>query len=98
MAAGTTVIKMKQKVQLSATILNKVKSDYVVIFPEVARLTDTDIAIIKEVTQVCIRSNNYEAMEKLVLKTKATMGVTTNLPNIQFLTAVVEDYSYLGNI
>ena len=98
MAAGTTVIKMKQKVQLSATILNKVKSDYVVIFPEVARLTDTDIAIIKEVTQVCIRSNNYEAMEKLVLKTKATMGITTNLPPIQFLTAVVQDYSYLGSI
>ena len=98
MAAGTTVIKTKQKGQLSDTILNKVKPDYTVIFPEVVRLTDTDIAIIKEVTQVCIRSNNYEAMEKLVIKTKATMGITTNLPHIQFLTAVVQDYSYLGSI
>ena len=98
MAAGTTVIKTKQKVQLSDTILNKVKPDYTIIFPEVIKLTDTDIAIIKEVTQVCIRSNNYEAMEKLVIKTKATMGITTNLPHIQFLTAVVQDYSYLGSI
>jgi uncharacterized RDD family membrane protein YckC len=97
MAAGTTVIKMKQKVQLSDTILSKVNSDYTVVFPETAKLTDTDVAIIKEVMQVCIRSNNYEGMNRLVLKTKATMGVSTNLPNVQFLNTVVEDYSHLGS-
>lgn len=97
MAAGTTVIKMKQKVQLSDTIFNKLKPDYSLIFPEVSRLTDTDVAIIKEVMQVCVRSNNFEAIDKLVLKTKATMGVTSDLPHSQFLSAVIQDYNYLGN-
>ncbi|MDP1744328.1 MAG: RDD family protein [Bacteroidota bacterium] len=97
MAAGTTVIKMKQKVQLSDTIFNKLKPDYSLLFPEVSRLTDTDVAIIKEVMQVCVRSNNFEAIDKLVLKTKATMGVTSNLPHSQFLSAVIQDYNYLGN-
>lgn len=98
MAAGTAVIKMKQKIQLSDTILNTVKPDYALVFPQVSKLTDNDIAIIKEVMQVCIRSNNYEAMEKLSLKTKEAMGISTNLPHIQFLSTVVQDYSYLGSI
>ncbi len=97
MAAGTTVIKMKQKVQLSDTILNKVQPDYTLTFPEVSRLSDNDIAIIKEVTQVCINTNNFEALEKLAAKTKQTMGITTNLPHGQFLTIVVKDYSYWGS-
>jgi hypothetical protein len=97
MAVETTVIKMKQKVQLSDTIFNKLKPDYSLVFPEVSRLTDNDVAIIKEVMQVCVRSNNFEAIDKLVLKTKATMGVTSNLPHSQFLSAVIQDYNYLGN-
>lgn len=97
MAAGTTVIKMKQKMQLSDTIFNKLKPDYSLVFPEVSRLTDNDVAIIKEVMQVCVRSNNFEAIDKLVLKTKGTMGVTSDLPHSQFLSAVIQDYNYLGN-
>jgi uncharacterized RDD family membrane protein YckC len=98
MAAGTTVIKMRQKVQLSDTILNKVQVDYTLTFPQVSKLSDNDIAIIKEVTQVCINTNNFEALEKLATKTKQTMGITTNLPHAQFLTIVVQDYSYWGSM
>lgn len=97
MAAGTTVIKMKQKVKLSDTIFNKLNEGYSLVFPEVSKLTDNDIAIIKEVMQVCIKSNNFEAVEKLVLKTKATMGITTNLPHLQFLSTVILDYNYIGS-
>lgn len=97
MAAGTTVIKMKQKVQLADTIFHKIRPDYALVFPEVSRLSDNDVAIIKDVMQVCIRSNNYEAIDKLVLKTKATMGITTNLPHAQFLGTVIQDYNYLGS-
>jgi uncharacterized RDD family membrane protein YckC len=98
MAAGTTVIKMKQKVQLSDTILNKVQADYTLVFPQVSKLSDNDVAIIKEVVRVCIQSNNTEALEKLATKTKETMGVTVNMPHIQFLSTVIQDYSYLGSI
>ncbi|MES2591525.1 MAG: RDD family protein [Bacteroidota bacterium] len=98
MAAGTTVIKMKQKIQLSDTILNKVIPDYTMVFPEVSRLSDNDIAIIKDVVQVYLRTHNYQALEKLALKTKSAMGITTNLPHTQFLSTVIQDYSYLGSI
>lgn len=93
MAAGTTVIKMKQKITLNDTILNKVKSDYTIIFPEVYKLTDNDIDIIKDVMRVSLRTNNLGAIKKLAQKTKETMGVTVNLPDTQFLATVVQDYS-----
>ena len=98
MAAGTTVIKLKQKVKLSDTILNKVQPDYTLVFPQVSKLSDNDIAIIKDVVQVCIRSNNNEALEKLAEKTKEIMGVTVNMPHVQFLSTVVQDYSYQGSL
>ncbi len=94
MAAGTTVIKLKHKVTINDTILNKVIPDYTLVFPEVSRLTDTDIAIIKEVMLVSLRTNNQEAIEKLAIKTKTAMGITTNLPHTQFLATVVNDYSF----
>jgi uncharacterized RDD family membrane protein YckC len=94
MAAGTTVIKMKQKVYLNDTILNGVKPDYTLVFPEVAKLSDNDIAIIKDVMRISIQSNNFEAINKLALKTKEAMAITTNVPAAQFLATVVQDYSY----
>lgn len=93
MAAGTTVIKMKQKVTINDTILNKVASTYKIVFDEVSELSDTDIAIIKEVMVMSIRTGNNQAIERLAKKTKATMGITTNLPHTQFLSTVVQDYS-----
>ncbi len=93
MAAGTTVIKMKQKVTINDTILNKVKPSYTIVFEEVSKLSDADIAIIKEVMQVALRTGNQQAIDRLARKTKETMGITTNLPHTQFLATVVQDYS-----
>jgi uncharacterized RDD family membrane protein YckC len=93
MAAGTTVIKMKQKVTLSDTILNRVKPEYTIVFHEVSKLSDNDIAIIKDVMRVSLQSNNTQAIIRLSNKTKETMGITTNLPHAQFLATVVQDYS-----
>ncbi len=93
MAAGTTVIKMKQKVTINDTILNKVKPKYTIVYEEVSKLSDSDIAIIKEVMQVSLRTGNQQAIDRLAKKTKETMGITTNLPHTQFLATVVQDYT-----
>lgn len=98
LAAGTTVIKIKQNKKLSDTIFNKLDSGYILSFTEVSKLSDNDVAIIKEVMKVCVQSNNYEAINKLVSKTKETMGVTSSMPHLQFLNTVIMDYNYLGSI
>ena len=93
-AAGTTVIKIKQKVTLNDTILNKVKPEYTIVFPEIIKLSDNDIAIIKEIMQISMRNGNLDAIAKLAAKTKEAMGITTVLPDAQFLGIVLQDYSH----
>jgi len=94
MAAGTTVIRLKQRVNLNDTILTKPKPNYTIVFSEVSKLSDQDIAIIKEVIEASIKSNNHAAIEKLAQKTKTIMGVTPQMPNAQFLTIVIQDYNH----
>jgi len=93
-AAGTTVIKLKQRVTINDTILNRTKPDYTIVFQEVSKLSDNDIAIIKDVMRLSLQTDNYEAIDKLAKKTKLAMGITTNLPHKQFLATVVQDYSH----
>lgn len=96
MAAGTTVIRMKQRVQLSDTILSRREASpgYTIVFPEVARLSDNDISIIKEVMLVSVRTGNMEAIALLAAKTRAAMGINTVMPPSQFLYTVVQDYTH----
>jgi len=94
MAAGTTVIKLKHRVSINDTILNKPIPEYQLVFQEVSKLTDNDIAIIKEVMLVSLRTNNTEAIDKLAKKTKAIMNISSNLKDTEFLATVVQDYSF----
>jgi uncharacterized RDD family membrane protein YckC len=93
MAAGTTVIRLKQKVSLRDTILYKPKSDYKIVFPEIVKLSDKDIGVIKEVFDHCSRNSNYHALAKLVGKTKEKMGIESSLPDVQFIKVILLDYS-----
>ncbi|HWY33731.1 MAG TPA: RDD family protein [Nitrosopumilaceae archaeon] len=93
MAAGTTVIKLKQKVRLQDTILYEKKTNYKIAFPEILKLNDKDIGIIKEVFDYCSKTDNYEALGKLAAKTKEKMGITSSVPDVQFIKTVLMDYS-----
>jgi uncharacterized RDD family membrane protein YckC len=93
-AAGTTVIKLKQRATIKDTILKTIKSDYQIVFKSVSHLTDNDVAIIKEVLEFSKKHDNYEAIQKLALKTQQVMGVTTDLSFIKFLETVIMDYNH----
>lgn len=93
-AAGTTVIKIKQGAQLSSTILVRTKPEYTIVFNEVERLSDNDVAIIKDVLAISLQNDNTEALQKLALKTKETMKVSSDLPPVVFLQTVLLDYSF----
>lgn len=93
-AASTTVIKIKQKTTIDDTILKTITSEYIPVFTEVSRLTDHDVAIIKEVLEFSIKNNNPLAIQKLAQKTKETMVVSTQLPDVTFLETVISDYNH----
>lgn len=104
MAAGTTVVRLPKNTTLSAALL---KVDDVptkpVVFEQVRRLTDKDIAIIREVfTTAASNAISQQAATELLWRTKArveeVLGVTAEGRPEDFLSQVMEDYNTIyGN-
>jgi uncharacterized RDD family membrane protein YckC len=94
MAAGTTVIKLTPRASLHSTILYKAIPGYKLTFREVNKLSDRDIAIIKEVYQQVRSSRDYDALLKLANKVREQMGLgVINMSAEQFINTVLADYT-----
>ncbi len=94
MAAGTTVIKLENKVNLNDTILFKQIENYKIVFQQVEVLSDKDIAIIKEVMDYSVNNDKPEVLKPLAIKVKTKMGLTSTLTDELFLKTVLLDYSH----
>jgi len=97
MAGGTTVVKLKHKIRLEDTILTQQQNvQYNPVFIQVTRLSDSDVAIIKEVLMMAWRTGNNDALQQLTSKTKGVLGITSSMPDIQFLNTILQDYTFLS--
>ncbi len=94
--AQTTVIKVKNLVELRDTVFQMLQADYKAEFPSVTRLSSRDIEIIKQVLNKPEYRNNHEVVEKLFLKIKNMLDIETEYDAITFLDKVVNDYTYYG--
>lgn len=73
LAAGTVVVDAKTSMSVDDTVFMNVSNpNYVVMFPEVMRLTDNDINTIKSVSIHLQRFKNYDAGYKVEEKNKAS--------------------------
>lgn len=95
MAAGTAVIMLKDKVNISHTILENLKEDYQPTYPTVIKLSDNDARIIKETYATAKSANDYQTLIKLRTKIVEVIGVkNTNGNDIQFIDTILKDYNY----
>lgn len=100
-AAGTAVVKLKQRATLDDTIFVEVGADYTPVFPLVAGLDASAIATVKEVLQTTARQGKQgmDDPEQLLAKTKEVLenalGLSSELPPRDFLTTVIKDYNAL---
>ncbi|RMH79200.1 MAG: RDD family protein [Calditrichaeota bacterium] len=96
-AAGTTVIKLKQRVTLEETVLTEVEAQYQPRFPRVRALTGRDIETVKEVLQLQNHRLDAKLRRTLLRKTRLAlekkMGLTADMPDRDFLETVVKDYN-----
>ena len=93
--AGTTVIRLKNRVSLSDRTLPGIQENYIPVYPEVTRLSDRDIEIIKEVIFTYQQNRNRKPVDLLTAKTLEFLNVKTDLPPLKFLQQVVLDYTNL---
>ncbi|WP_299390115.1 RDD family protein [uncultured Gelidibacter sp.] len=95
MAAGTSVILLKDKVNISHTILEELHDNYKPTYPTVIKLSDNDARIIKETFTMAKSTNDYQTLIKLRNKITEVIGVKAiNGNDIQFIDTILKDYNY----
>ncbi|MFT5216015.1 MAG: putative RDD family membrane protein YckC [Glaciecola sp.] len=96
MTAGTSVITLRNNVNISHTILEDLKQDYVPTYPMVIKLSDNDARIIKDTYKTAVKSKDYKTLIMLrskiveVLELKDIKQATDH----QFIDVILKDYNY----
>ena len=95
MAAGTAVITLKNRINISHTILEEIGEAYVPTYPLVIKLSDNDMRIIKETYQKAAAKNDHEVLYKLVAKIESVTGIKNQSGNnIDFIRIILKDYNF----
>ncbi|PBJ12146.1 RDD family protein [Flavobacterium sp. ACN6] len=95
MAAGTAVITLKNKINISHTILEEIGDSYVPTYPLVIKLSDNDMRIIKETYQKAEAKNDHEIIYKLVAKIENVTGIKNQSGNnSDFIRVILKDYNF----
>lgn len=97
LAAGTTVISLKQRIKLQDTLMTEVPQGHQVRFPEVMRLSDAQAAMIKEVLGNTGLGNRPALLEEMAAKVRRAIGNNGDgMSSGEFLHQVLKDYVYLS--
>ena len=96
-ASGTAVISLKNNINISHTILEKISNDYVPTFPQVISLTDNDVRIIKENFIKAKESQDRKVISKLANKILETLKLNRDdipLTESKFIDTIIKDYNF----
>ncbi len=94
LAATTTVISEKQKMQFWQTILVEIPDDYKPLYPQVTVFTDHEIQTIKNLFTEAKYNGNHNVILKLSNRVSKVMEITFEETPIMFIDKVIKDYNY----
>jgi uncharacterized RDD family membrane protein YckC len=99
-AAGTCVIKVKQRTRLSDTIYADVALSEAPVYPQVAHLRDDEVAVARDVIAATRESRRSTELNRIAetaaSKLARRMGVEFEGPALRFLQTVVQDYNRIN--
>jgi uncharacterized RDD family membrane protein YckC len=100
LAAGTTVVKLKSRVSLHDTIFSATDENYQPTYPQVTKLTDRDVEIIKSILEQTRRSRDTYMLGQLAGKVREVLDVDhvellNSRSQYEFLQRVLKDYNHL---
>jgi uncharacterized RDD family membrane protein YckC len=94
-AAGTAVISLKNKININHTILQELQEDYVPVYPEVIKLSDNDMRIIKDTFETCLQTKDFVTISKMRKKIIDVTGIKYNSnTDVEFMRTVLKDYNF----
>lgn len=95
MTAGTSVITLKNNININHTILEEINTDYVPTYPLVIKLSDNDVRIVKETFNVARQNRDYQVIYKLRTKVEQVTGIKNQSGNDEdFIKTILKDYNY----
>ncbi|GAA0742887.1 RDD family protein [Gaetbulibacter jejuensis] len=95
MAAGTSVISLKNNVNISHTILEDLEDTYTPTYPSVIKLSDNDARIIKDTFITAKAAKDYTTLIKLRKKIIEVIDIKeVNGNDIEFIDTILKDYNY----
>lgn len=95
MTAGTSVISLKNNININHTILEEIGESYVPTYPLVIKLSDNDARIIKETFHAASRNKDYQVIYKLRAKVEEVTGIKNQSGNDEdFLRTILKDYNF----
>jgi hypothetical protein len=100
MLAGTTVVRTKTSTVFDDTLFMEADGAHEPVFPQVIRLKDRDVNMLKEVIRR-VRSDperHQSLLEKACVRTLDVLGVDTDLASLDFLEAVIRDYNHITSM
>jgi uncharacterized RDD family membrane protein YckC len=95
MIAGTTVVRTRSRTTMQDTLFMETDEKYVPAFANATDLSDSDIALLKEVINRCEADplNTGAILYKAYDKTRTLLGVQQEHAPLEFLRKVVMDYN-----
>lgn len=96
-ASGTAVISLKNNINISHTILENIREDYVPSFPQVIALSDNDMRIIKDNYTKALKVDDRQIISRLSDKIKSILKLEidpTKMTEKQFINVIIKDYNY----
>lgn len=95
MTAGTAVISLKNNVSIDHTILEDLERSYTPTYPNVIKLSDNDVRIIKETFNKAKKTKDYKTLSKLKNKIVEVVEIKeVKENNVQFIDTILKDYNY----
>ena len=94
--AGTAVISLKNKYQISHTFLHHIQESYQPVFQQVLRFSDNDIRIVRETYDKVLSNRDYDLQARLVRKIEDTLHIKNPYQNPnEFIGVILRDYTHL---
>lgn len=95
MTAGTSVISLRNDININHTILEEIGERYIPTYPLVIKLSDNDARIIKETFHAASRNNDYQVIYRLRTKVEQVTGIKNQSGNDEdFLRTILKDYNF----
>lgn len=97
MAGGTTVVKYRNKLtgNIRQVYDPTLPEDYEVTFPQVNRLSEDDISLIRETLSRYRRTADPMPVQLMTDKAKEILEVNTDMPPVKFLNILLKDYQHI---